>query len=123
MQNRQGATILVVEDEPAIRGLIAASLRIEGYRVLEARNGREALEIFDGTVDLLLTDMQLPHVSGQSVITQLRAQRRTLKVLTMSGFPGAGPTDEAITFMAKPFSRQALLANVRAILSGTDGGL
>lgn len=66
--------------------------------------------------------MRLPHVSGQSVIRRLRTRRRTLKVLSMSGFPGAGPADETITFMAKPFSRQALLAHVRTLLSGTADG-
>jgi CheY-like chemotaxis protein len=73
-------TILLVEDEPAIRGLIAIALRGVGYRVREARHGREALLRFDESVDLLLVDMRLPYVSGPEVIAQLREQRPALKV-------------------------------------------
>jgi len=59
------ATILLVEDEPAIRGLIATSLERAGYRVLRAANGNKALKVFDEMIDLLLTDMKLPYVSGR----------------------------------------------------------
>jgi DNA-binding response OmpR family regulator len=108
-------TILLVEDEPAIRQLIAASLERSGYRVLQARTGREALECFDDTVDLLLTDMRLPHLGGAGLIQQLRAQRRTLKIISISGFALNQPPAD-VPFLAKPFTREDLLKTVRAVL-------
>ncbi len=108
-------TILLVEDEPTIRQLLATALERSGYRVLQARTGREALEVFDDTVDLLLTDMRLPHVGGAELIQQLRAQRPTLKILSISGFAlNAPPRD--VPFLAKPFTRDVLLNAVRATL-------
>jgi two-component system cell cycle sensor histidine kinase/response regulator CckA len=108
----------LVEDEPSIRGLIGEVLVHEGYRVIEARNGQEALALFDGTVDLLLIDMVLPYVSGQHVIDQLRGLRPTLKVLSISGSPSKAPKDPAIGFLAKPFSKLQLLQIVHAVMDG-----
>lgn len=108
-------TILLVEDEPAVRQLIAAALERSGYRVLQARTGREALGLFDVTVDLLLTDMRLPHLGGAELIQQLRAQRPTLKVISISGFTLTAPTSD-VPFLVKPFTRDDLLRTVRAVL-------
>ncbi len=108
-------TILLVEDEPAVRQLIAAALERAGYRVLQARTGREALGLFDVTVDLLLTDMRLPHLGGADLIQQLRAQRPTLKVISISGFTLTAPTSDD-PFLVKPFTRDDLLHTVRAVL-------
>ena len=107
-------TILLVEDEPAIRRLIGDALERAGYRVVEARHGREALERFDDSIDLLLADMRLPHVSGHELIVRLREQRPTLKVLTISGYPLNAPPD--VPFLAKPFPREVLLKAVRDVL-------
>jgi two-component system, cell cycle sensor histidine kinase and response regulator CckA len=113
------ATILLVEDEPAIRGLMASALERAGYRVIQARNGQEALKVFDATVDLLLTDMLMPHVGGRRLITLLREQRRTLKVLSFSGIPLNAPMEDSdILFLDKPFSRGTLLKAVRDLLAG-----
>ncbi len=107
-------TILLVEDEPAIRRLIAGALERAGYCVLEARHGREALERFDDSIDLLLADMRLPHIGGHELIVRLREQRPTLKVLTISGYPLNAPPD--LPFLAKPFQREELLKAVRDVL-------
>jgi CheY-like chemotaxis protein len=114
-------TILLVEDEPAIRQLIATVLVREGYRVIEARNGREALDLFDESVDLLLTDMRLPHISGQQVINELKERRRTLKVLSISGYALNAPTRPREAFLAKPFSQAELLKQIRLVLDGAPG--
>jgi two-component system cell cycle sensor histidine kinase/response regulator CckA len=107
-------TILLVEDEPAIRKLISVALTRAGYRVVEAVNGLQALRVFDHTVDLLLTDMRLPYVAGPELVKRLRERRPALKVLSISGYPLNAPTD--VAFLAKPFSQDDLLKNVRAVL-------
>ncbi|HVL69987.1 MAG TPA: response regulator [Vicinamibacterales bacterium] len=112
-------TILLVEDEPAVRQLFAQALIRAGYRVLEARNGQEALKVFDqhgDTVDLLLTDMRMPYMGGAELAQHLRARRLTLKLLCISGYPGSDPTELGADFLAKPFSRDDLLAKVREVL-------
>jgi two-component system, cell cycle sensor histidine kinase and response regulator CckA len=112
-------TILLVEDEPAVRQLFAQALTQAGYRVHEARNGQEAVTVFDqhgDTIDLLLTDMRMPYMGGGELAQQLRARRRTLKLLCISGYPGAMESDLAADFLAKPFSRDALLTKVREVL-------
>lgn len=112
-------TILLVEDEPAVRQLYALALTRAGYRVYEARNGQEALKLFDqhgDTVDLLLTDMRMPYMGGAELAQQLRERRRTLKLLCISGYPGSVDPETAIDFLAKPFSRDDLLKKVREVL-------
>ena len=111
--------ILLVEDEPAVRQLFALALTRAGYHVYEARNGQEALKIFDQhgeTIDLLLTDMRMPYMGGAELAHQLRGRRRTLKLLCISGYPGSLDDDLATDFLAKPFSREDLLKKVREVL-------
>jgi two-component system, cell cycle sensor histidine kinase and response regulator CckA len=112
-------TILLVEDEPAVRQLFAQALARAGYRVLEARNGQEALKVFDEhgeAVDLLLTDMRMPYMGGAELAKRLRSRRLTLKLICISGYPGTLDADEAVDFLAKPFSRDDLLSKVREVL-------
>ena len=112
-------TILLVEDEPAVRQLFAQALTRAGYRVHEARNGQEAVNLFDQygeTIDLLLTDMRMPYMGGAELAQHLRARRLTLKLICISGYPGAMDDDLAADFLAKPFSRDALLGKVREVL-------
>ena len=74
-------TILLVEDEPAVRQLFAQALTRAGYRVYEARNGQEALKVFDqhgDTIDLLLTDIRMPFMGGTELARQLRERRQSL---------------------------------------------
>lgn len=112
-------TILLVEDEPAVRQLFAQALVRAGYRVYEARNGQEAMKVFDqhgDSIDLLLTDMRMPYMGGAELAQHLRARRRTLKLLCVSGYQGAAAADLKADFLAKPFSRDDLLAKVREVL-------
>ncbi len=112
-------TILLVEDEPAVRQLFAQALIRAGYRVYEARNGQEALKLFDqygDAIDLLLTDMRMPYMGGAELAQHLRARRRTLKLICVSGYPGALDPDMTADFLAKPFSRDDLLKKVREVL-------
>lgn len=112
-------TILLVEDEPAVRQLFAQALTRAGYRVYEARNGQEALQVFDDlseAIHLLLTDMRMPYMGGAELAQHLRARSRTLKLLCISGYPGGDAKDLGADFLAKPFSRDDLLAKVREVL-------
>lgn len=112
-------TILLVEDEPAVRGLFAQALMRAGYRVLEAGNGQEALKVFDqhgDTIDLLLTDMRMPYMGGAELAQHLRSRRRTLKLICVSGYPAGSEPDVTTDFLAKPFSRDDLLSKVREVL-------
>ena len=109
--------ILLVEDEPAVRQLFASALQRAGYLVHQARSGEEAVSVFEAypAIDLLLTDIRMPEMSGLELVRQLSARAPALKVICISGYPG---TDPAIThhYLAKPFSRADLLAKVREVL-------
>ena len=112
-------TILLVEDEPAVRQLFAQALSRAGYRVLEARNGQEAVKVFDHHgqgIDLLLTDMRMPYMGGAELAQQLRTRRLTLKMICISGYPGTIDPELGYDFLAKPFSRDELLSKVREVL-------
>ena len=111
-------TILLVEDEPAIRGLVAQALRKVGYQVLEARNGLEALEVFEraGHVDLLLTDVQMPYLRGTDLTAKLREKAPGLKTLLISGYVARGQATVDAPLLEKPFARDALLKAVRETL-------
>ena len=112
-------TILLVEDEPAVRQLFAQALTRAGYAVYEARNGQEAIKLFDthgDEIDMLLTDVRMPYMGGTELAHHLRGRRRTLKLLCISGYPGHLDSDLAADFLAKPFSRDDLLKKVREVL-------
>jgi two-component system, cell cycle sensor histidine kinase and response regulator CckA len=112
-------TILLVEDEPAVRQLFAQALQRAGYTVYEARNGQEAMKLFDQhgeSIDMLLTDMRMPYMGGVELAQHLRGRRRNLKMLCISGYPGNVDAELAIDFLAKPFSRDDLLKKVREVL-------
>lgn len=112
-------TILLVEDEPAVRQLFAQALVRAGYRVFEARNGQEAMKLFDqhgDSIDLLLTDLRMPYMGGTELAQSLRARRRSLKLICVSGYPSPGHDDLVADFLSKPFSREDLLSKVREVL-------
>lgn len=117
-------TILLVEDEDGVRALVKQILQKNGYVVIEARNGAEALlacEQHSGKIDLLLSDVVLAHMSGREIARQLTAKRTDLKVLFVSGY-----TEEAImhngvlepgtAFLQKPFTPAALARKIREVL-------
>jgi CheY-like chemotaxis protein len=117
-----GETILVVEDEQAMREVAVRILRRNGYRVLEAADGHEALSTLDGRVcDLLLTDVIMPQMSGRELVERVRERLPDLPVLYMSGYSRGvlGPQralDSSVALIQKPFSEQALVEKVRAVL-------
>jgi CheY-like chemotaxis protein len=116
--------VLVVEDDASVRALTVKSLRQAGFQVLEAPDGRAALDVsacHPGAIDLLLTDLVMPGLNGREVAERLQLSRRDLKVLFMSGYPadvldrGNAHADTS-AFLAKPFSITALVREVRSIV-------
>jgi signal transduction histidine kinase/ActR/RegA family two-component response regulator len=114
------ATVLVVDDEPAVREVVSAYLQREGYDVLTAGDGTEALNVcegFPGPIDLLLTDVVMPEMGGPELARCLEAVRPATRVLFMSGYaPGALADEDGVRFLQKPFSRQRVIEEVEQIL-------
>jgi CheY-like chemotaxis protein len=120
-------TILIVEDEPWVRGLARRCLEKTGYRVLEAANGEEALRLLAKAdrVDLLVTDVVMPRLNGPQLVERLRDMHPELLVIFVSGYPdhaaGAeGRLDPATAFIAKPFTLKALAGKVREMLDSQE---
>ncbi|HEX9669834.1 MAG TPA: response regulator transcription factor [Thermoanaerobaculia bacterium] len=119
----RGRTVLVVDDDAAIRGLLTAELRLEGYETLEAADGRQALDLLDLQPDLVLTDLAMPAVDGFELIAQVRRRQRVpIVVLSVRG----GESDKiraldlgADDYVVKPPSLPELLARLRAQLRRT----
>ena len=117
-------TILLVEDEDAVRQVVATVLRRQGYSVLAASTPGAACELFEqhaGTIDLLLTDIIMPEMNGPALAQRLVAARPELRVLFISGYAdSASPFDAGnpnLSFLSKPFHASALAAKVREALS------
>lgn len=110
--------ILLVEDEPAVKGLFAQALRREGYTVHEARNGVEALEVEKTIehVDVLVTDVVMPYMKGPELARHLRAKQPDLKVIFVSGYVAPGDLGPHQALLQKPFVRQQLIEKVKEVL-------
>jgi two-component system cell cycle sensor histidine kinase/response regulator CckA len=117
---RGAGTILLVEDEPAIRTLAARVLRSQGYTVLEVPDAEEALGLCPpgAAIDLLLTDIVLPGMRGPALADELRQRVPALRVLLMSGYPDYAALDEQgrETILLKPFTATRLAKAVRVAL-------
>jgi DNA-binding NtrC family response regulator len=117
-------TILLVEDEAALRKLTRNLLELGGYTVLEAESVHDAAEIgrqYGSTIHLLLTDVVMPGMNGPELARQLAATRPEIKVLYMSGytgqsFSGAGALESGSHFLQKPFTRGSLAQKIRETL-------
>ena len=120
---RGSETILIADDEDGVRKLMHAVLATHGYQVLETRDGREALSAYEANpakVDLVLTDVVMPHLNGMELGDRLYTLNPKLKVLYISGYrdspPGYDGSDRERLFLYKPFTPDALLRKVREIL-------
>jgi CheY-like chemotaxis protein len=117
-------TILVVENEDAVRGLIVEMLVGKGYRVLSSASGPEAqaaAKAYDGPLHLLLTDVIMPGMNGPVLADILQRQYEKMKVLFMSGYADDvlgehGVLDEGTSFLHKPFTTDGLTSKVRYVL-------
>jgi signal transduction histidine kinase len=122
---RGSEMVLLVEDEETVRGMSAHVLRGQGYTVLEAENGGEALRVAEqldrGHIDLLLTDIVMPLMGGRELADRLRASHAITKVLYTSGYSdGAvisqGRLNPETEFISKPFTPESLVRRVREVL-------
>jgi two-component system cell cycle sensor histidine kinase/response regulator CckA len=125
--SRRGSeTVLVVEDEEAVRILVCRVLESNGYRVLEAGHGAEALVICDEQKDpihMLMTDLIMPDMSGKQLAERVSAQRPETKILFMSGYTDNailhhGVLESGTNFLQKPFTPSTVVRKVRAVLDG-----
>jgi two-component system, cell cycle sensor histidine kinase and response regulator CckA len=121
-------TVLLVEDEPALRRLTATVLAEGGYTVLQAADGEQALAVsaaFAGAIDALVTDVEIGRPSGPELVAQLAVTRPGLRVLFVSGYHDSrlvahGVRPAAVNLLVKPFGADELLARVQA-LAGSPG--
>jgi len=126
--DRSGCTLLLVEDEEFLRGPLVKLLRKAGYTVLEAASGEHALRVaesYDGPINLVVTDLLMPRLSGKGLVDSLCAMRPGMKVLYMSGhtekeIAHQGMLEEGVQLLTKPFTIQELLSKVAEAL-GTRG--
>jgi two-component system cell cycle sensor histidine kinase/response regulator CckA len=117
-------TVLLVEDEDPVRNLARMILKEQGYHVLEAGDGEEALTLlqrFAGPIGILVTDVIMPRLSGPKLAEILSARDPGLRVLYMSGYADevlgpVGQVDKSVAFLQKPFAPAALAREVRKIL-------
>jgi CheY-like chemotaxis protein len=116
-------TLLLAEDDPAVRGFMSSVLEQGGHQVLLAENGRRALEICKshvGPIQALITDVVMPETNGRELAERARVLRPDLKVLMVSGYvdrgirPGAEDAP-ACAFLEKPFTAESLLAAVEGV--------
>ena len=121
----QGITILVVDDEPEVRKLVSAMVTRHGYNVLTADNGEHALTLFRNSkkpIDLLLTDVVAPGMSGPMLADRLVEQQPGLKVLFMSGYDNTQVVqryvvEKGYALLHKPFNVEELGRKVREVLA------
>jgi len=119
-------TVLLTEDEQDVREITRQFLESGGYKVIEARDASEALQlaaVHQGSIDLLVTDMVMPGMTGQELAVCLQRGQPGLCVVFMSGYSEHAATemadaDPSVRLLTKPFSRAALLRTVREVLHG-----
>ena len=128
-------TILIVEDERAVRDLVALTLEARGYHVLTAETPEDAVQLAcELEIDLLLSDLVMPGLSGRELAARIRADRPELRILFMSGYADEavnrnGTLEPGAAFLEKPFTAAALATKIRDTLDrpptepGTSAGL
>jgi signal transduction histidine kinase len=121
-------TVLLVEDEDAVRLFSARALRNKGYKVIEARSGEAALSILgqeNEPIDLLITDVVMPEMDGPALVEEVRSRRPDMKVIFISGYAESAFRQQAsdgsmLHFLAKPFSLKQLATKVKDVLEETS---
>jgi two-component system OmpR family response regulator len=122
------ARLLVVDDEPNIRELLAASLRFAGFEVATAADGRQALQLAETVQpDLVVLDVMMPGIDGFEVMRRMRERQQPVPVLFLTARDAtedkiAGLTLGGDDYITKPFSLEEVLARIRAVLRRTQGG-
>ena len=126
MRKKETATVLIVDDDPIVLGLLEEQVSVYGYQPILASSGEEALEIANqkDKIDLLLTDIIMPGINGIDLAKQFVTLYPETRILFMSGFmcPSIAhfiPDDEK-AFLQKPFPTNTLIAKMRSILSGSQ---
>ncbi|HEU4988403.1 MAG TPA: ATP-binding protein [Gemmatimonadaceae bacterium] len=126
---RAGETVLVVEDEDALRAMLVRALRARGFTVLEGAHGGEALRValeHQGRIDAVLSDVHMPGMDGRTLVDRLRVERPGLRVLFMSGSSGDERGEPVATahsaFIAKPFAIDDLAIALRRVLDTPGPG-
>jgi signal transduction histidine kinase len=122
----KGETVLVVEDEPALRAVTRRILARNGYQVITAANGPEAFDVardYAGEIHLLITDVVMPHMLGKEVAEKMRAIKPGIEVLFMSGYARSvlasqGRLEPGVVLVEKPFSEDDLLTKAGQVLNG-----
>jgi PAS domain S-box-containing protein len=125
---RGSETVMLVEDETQVREMVKDALVAQGYRVLTAQDGVEALQVIEEygePVHLLITDVVMPRLGGRALADQLRPRHPTMRVLFTSGYTDDaivqhGVLEEGIHFLSKPFELEALARKVREVLDAAD---
>lgn len=119
-----GQTILVVEDDTSARRALAEVLEMMDYKVITAKNGREALDLFDdsnGSIDLVLSDIVMPRMGGAALYTQLKKRRPDIKMVVMTGYPKKEEDwdlleDGMVYWVQKPFQVSTIVETIRLAL-------
>src|ERR1700733_6221744 len=126
MPNEQSPKVLVVDDEPEIRKLVTAMLARNGYRVLSADSGENAIRLFKNNpdTDLLLTDVVAPGMSGPMIADEIAALKSNIKVLFMSGYDSTQVVqryvvEKGYSLLIKPFTMEQLERKVQAVIADT----
>lgn len=122
-------TILLVEDEEAVRSFAARALKLRGYNVLEAAGGEEALDLvrqYKGTIHLLITDVVMPNMDGPTLVRAVKRLKPDMAIIFMSGYAEEAfrrhdEKAEDLHFLPKPFGLKQLAAKVKDVLSGSRG--
>ena len=123
-----GETVLVVEDEPALREVTRRILSRNGYQVITAANGHEAIEVAAnqaGRIDVVLTDVVMPQMLGKEAAERIRRLRPGVKVLFMSGYTQGvldtqGVVAAGVNLIEKPFTEKSLLTKLRQVIASDD---
>ena len=118
-------TILLVDDESAVLGMVRVMLESEGYRVHAAHSAKDAIAIAQELrcgLNLLLTDIMMPVMDGHDLITTIRQLCPRVRTMAMSGFVPDYPRERDYVVLHKPFTRDELLAAVKQILTPEQGG-